>query len=441
MIRCRCGHVARATIALSLLALAGGPAAANMMLPSFADIVASPLFYSLWLVTIPVAALALLLVTLIEAVVVRGFFPGTRFRTLAGGLFLLNAGTSLAGLLMAPSPGLLPQGFLAAFAATVAAEALLFPLLPFARRLRFMHRIMASVAMNVPSYLVLGAALAFLTYGPHWSTRDPSLLQSAHGTLVSQKDFALRLDRRPLSETTPALPSRGQPIAVAGGGIALMHEDYIDLREPETDNASDAGRILFGRGKLLGVSPDLQKAAVSIDGQLRFVDRRGRLLPSPRNIYPEEPPVLFSRNGRYAALIATNESPHVMWREHQFCLLEGSHVELLSPSPKILSFAFSPVADELAWLTHDGVTILDCSSGKRRFIKMRNHSAYQGSIAWSPDGRLLACIAEFNPFLARAWFQTRANLISADGQRWYPLEVKLTYQWGLQPFLWTSRRL
>lgn len=431
----------RASVLCGAAAACSGPASANMMLPSIADMVASPGFYSLWVFAIPLTALILVLVALVEALVIRRRFPGTRFRMLVGGLFLLNAATSFAGLLMAPSAGRLVSGFLTAFTLTVAAEALLLPLLPFARHVPMLQKLTVSAAMNTASYLLLGAVLVGMTYGPGWKSRDASLLESAHGTLLSRAQYGLSLDERPLREKRPGLRTDGEPAETADGGIVILRDDYVERYRPVNMNGEEAQKIRFGPGKLLGVSPDLRRAAVAVEGYLRFVDRQGKPLPSPRELVADEAPVLLSRDGSFAALKAANLGVGATWRENKFCLVEGSRVEVLCPANRVLGFSLSPASDELAWMSRDGITILDCASGKRRFIARRNHSAYGGSIAWSPDGRLLACIAEFNPFLDRAWFETHANLMTADGRKWCPLDLKLDYQWGFQPLLWTSDRL
>lgn len=409
---------------LFLLLLIPTAAWANIYVPSFVEMVSSPLVWSIYVVTMIITLPVIVLIGYVETRAARKFIADGGFWTVFWQFCILNAITSLIRLPFT-GPRIVWPGLPVSYLLTIPAEALLIWLC-----LRKMLSVKSagaamviSARMNTASYALLGAAMLAMFYIPVIGVEHPEVGRRAAGRLViGPKSGARVLDLATRkfvvgSADSDAVAGRAECSAADGSGmVRVIAGEAVGIDKP-FDASIVRSRIADGQwvDTRIGQVRQVQAVeAVSGDGSLLVCKRAGKwiVLRSDGDLFAELPERLsaslssaeFSPDRRGLLVTTSWEVPaggatHSYDWEDVIFDLETRKTE---PLKGISHAVFSPDGSRLAWKGEGGIGIYELQHDSRRVIPIRGSIA--GSVAWSPDGRLIAYIGSVNTFTANNWW-------------------------------------
>lgn len=399
---------------LFLLVLIPTAAWADIYVPSFVEMVSSPLMWSIYVVTIVITVPVILLIGLVETLAVRKYIEKAAFRKVLVQICILNAITSLIRLpymgYRAVWPGL-PVSYLL----TIPIEAMLLWL--FLRKMLPVKSVGAalvlSARMNTASYALLAAIVLSIVYLPVVGQEHPGILCGASGRLVINPldEFrVLNVCQRKFvigrSGSTRRI-SRNLAKCCSQGPDGTVNR-VVAVEEVEVGKDYDVLVLSTRIGcaglteKMLHRVHDIQESeAVSRDGSLLVCKKAGKwvLYDTSKDKAAELPPALsdisaaaFSPDSRYlvARDLTHGQSFLINLRSMEVTKLGG-----------VWDASFSPTGPQLAWLDKGAITIYDYVRKTRRSIAVRGD--LHSRLAWSPDGRLLAAFGAANPLAVNRW--------------------------------------
>ena len=389
--------------------LAPTPAFANLYLPSFVQIVTNPLTWSLYVVTLVVTVPVILVVSTVEALILRRYAKGIGLRPLVlRYLAPLNAVTSLIGACMMPHGTEIWTGIPSAWALTAILEAVLmaarFRKVLGRRRPGEMLRI--SAAMNAGSYGLLAAVLAALIYLPTRPYEGSGIRSRAQGRLVL-----------PLGEDLGIIHPSGRPPGLRQVRLGIRVSDMVGTGENgllAVSNSGQAVRIALspqgcqdkalvlpdGVGAVTAVSPTGRMLCCDYRGKPAIIDARvPRLICRPRT-RPDwcafSPDDLTAAFGKFREVERGRELVPT-YTMHLVDLVSDKIREFRDAWPG----AFSPTAPLYAWARDGEAVIYNHATGTRRTVAVPG--TVESSLAWSPDGRYIAYAGHPNPFTHQHW--------------------------------------
>lgn len=410
---------------LFLLLLIPTAAWANIYVPSFVEMVSSPLVWSIYVVTMVITLPVIMLIGYVETRAVRMFVADGGFWKVFWQLCILNAITSLIRLPFT-GPRIVWPGLPVSYLLTIPAEALLIWL--FLRKLLSVKSagaaVVISARMNTASYALLGLAMLAMFYIPVIGVEHPEVGRRAAGRLViSPKSGARTIDLATRKFVVGSADSDaiGGPAECSaadgrGGMVRVIAGESAGIDKP-FDASIVRSRIVGGQwvDTRIGQVRKVQAVvAMSGDGSLLVCKRAGKwiVLRSDGNLFGELPERLsnlfsaaeFSPDRRNLLVTTSWEVPaggamHSYDWQDVIVDLETRKTERLDG---ISHAVFSPDGSRLAWKGEGGIGIYDLQQGSRRVIPIRGSIA--GSVAWSPDGRLIAYIGSVNTFTANNWW-------------------------------------
>ncbi|GEM_PF-5376232 len=315
---------------LFVLLLVPTAAWANIYVPSFVEVVSSPLMWSIYVVTMAITVPVILLISYVEARAVRKYIVDGTFRKVFAQLCVLNAITSLIRLPFMGRQVVWP-GLPVSYVLTIPAEALLVML--FLRKLLSVKSVgsalVISARMNTASYALLTVIILGMIYIPTIGAEHPEVGRDAVGLLVIGADTDCRVldlstrrfvvgsaQRHSVSERAECYASdaRGGMIWVVASESAGMNETY--------DVSIVSSRVANGRwvdtpiGKVTKVH---EVEAVSGDGSLLVCRRADKwlILRSSGETFAELPERLarsvssarFSPDCRHLLVTTSREAP------------------------------------------------------------------------------------------------------------------------------------
>jgi WD40 repeat protein len=209
---------------------------------------------------------------------------------------------------------------------------------------------------------------------------------------------------RPFRTNTSTYPGYSVPsfsISPDGRTLAVATVDgLVDLIDTETLRRTGGFKAFAGRPALaIEYAPDGRRLAVAGGGGVGLWDagsgeRLGPLLRRPRPVLekPNQVPALaVSQGGLLAAAGTGGQNAHTT-TPGAVRIWDLDELEPIRPPLRLpyraLGLAFSPDGSQLAIAGRDGVEVRDVASGER-LASLRSDDEV-GSVAFSPDGRLLA---------------------------------------------------
>lgn len=386
---------------------------ANIYVPSFVEMISSPLVWSIYVVTMVITLPVIVLIGYVETRAVKKHIADGVFRKVFWQFCVLNAITSLIRLPFT-GPGIVWPGLPVSYLLTIPVEALL--LWVFLRKLLSMKSagtaLAISARMNTASYALLGVAMLAMFYIPVIGVEHPEVGRRAAGRLViSPKSGARTIDLAAGkfvvgSADNHAIAGRAVCSAADGRGgmIRVIAGESAGIDKP-FDVSIVRSRIVGGQwvDAQIGQVRQVQAVvAVSGDGSLLVCKRAGKwiVLNSDGSLFVNLPESLSTYFSSAAEFSPDRRSLLVKIGGQD--VIVDLETRKTKPLKGISHAVFSPDGSRLAWKGGGGVGIYDRKGGTRRVIPIRGD--VDGSLAWSPDGRLIAYIGSVNTLTANNWW-------------------------------------
>lgn len=388
-------------VSVGLLCGAPWEACANMVVPSIVQVIAAPFPLSvLAFYYLPIACLVLLVVSLIEAAVVRKAAE-VPFRNLLVIVASINALTSAAGWLMGPDASNLWPGILWAYALTAVLEGGLLLLPGILRSRRLLKAFGLSFGMNAVTYVLIAAVLYPMLLGPYQRTRDQAILTRLSGRLVSD---------------------RGEGVVLSKGAASLSRRGMISpqLRQRQRSSVN-----------YIAISPDLTAGLVWRPSGTEVSEiASGRVIWRWSDPVDQLPPPCISDRGRVVAYrSAVNGAISVV----DTC---NHTVRALKDSAHVRALAVCADGSKLALCMNDSIALVDVATLRRTNLAMKQQAPFLSRAAWSPDGRYLSVAGSFNPYTASNLLSVDITVIDSRTREWARLPFRVGWEWTQAELVW-----
>ena len=444
-----------------------GAALGNVIIPSFVDMICAPLPEIIG--TIGLAAIvgvpSLVLVSLLEAVVVKRLSRAERLRRIFLWLLLGNTLSSIVGLFaeirLQNSIWPNPLGFVLAWLLSSLAES---PFVKWALKplsCRFSSALRFSLIANAASYAALLAVVLALTALPLYSPSRLGLRKELRGALfVYHNHHRLSVFSRLPSSRLDVITTDDDPYTrgfcgSATGGMFLLDQHSLAW---ELIRAGDRWSVTSSPTRLPGVL-----LCVGGDGKTLVCGTTNRVIVVggagvQRNIWIRQESVVIpvraalSYDGRYLAYTVQDlswlerdyrdafgrkfrtlaEAPPQFWQDYGDLILHDIDTDASSTVTRIHGnhFGFHPRSNLLAFVSYDAesqedlIEVLDIRSQKRHTVARETFLQTASNIAWSPDGKFLAWMQWHapNPFISRG-YDGSLWIAATDGQGRAPMPI------------------
>lgn len=471
-------------IAQSLVpSLMPAPLMGNAIGPSFVDFICAPLPAALIseFMAVAVALPILLAITTIESLVVNRLSKAKRFWQLFRWLFLANAISSLFGFVAdIRSPGSIYPVWWGFVAAGVLSAIIEFPFLwrPL-RRDGFRYRTVLkfSLAANAASYAFLAVVVLGFTAIPMYQTDPTNLRSELRGQIfVYHYHNSLTVlgglpSIRPVNLVTDA-----QPYTHGFFGSPLGRMFLIDgqLRAWELKQEDKQWRVASQPtelpGRLLTVGADGETLVCGTMHSILLVNRHGTITKTIATDDRVPMRAALSYDSRYLAYTVMDLDD---FNSHAIAAFGGTakgtrgtmrpsfvqeygtlrlldcttgrtsdlgqlHGGCMGFHPSMNRLAIAETIFDTTWIRT--VRIVDVETLSSNVIWTREFGQFNSNIAWSPDGRFLACLQWRGPhgFVSRG-YDASLWVITADGKRSAPLPAAFAQsKMGLWDVAWRN---
>jgi hypothetical protein len=446
-------------------------ASANVIMPSFVDMICAPLPSILGTMGLSavVGVPSLVLVALLEAAVVKRLAHAGRLKRIFWCLLLGNTFSSIFGLFteIRLHGSIWPNlfGFLLAWLLSAVVES------PFVRwalkpqACKFSEVLRYSLIANGASYTALLTVALALTAFPLYNIDPTGLRKELRGQLfVYHSHHRLSVLSHLPTSRMDAVTTDQEPYTSgfygSSTGRMFLKDKYSLAREltRSGDRWVVSPQPLLLPGTLLAVGSDGQTLVCGTTNRIVLVDNAGHqksvLLTEAPDVMPVRAALSsdnrylaytiqemwwFSRQDAYGVILAN--APPQFWQDYGDLFLRDlvGGTTLTVGRIQGNEFGFHPHDNRLAFKDLGGsIEILNVETGKRTMVASPKFAA--SNIAWSPDGKCLAWMQWHAPsiFISRG-YDGSLWVSSVDGNRQSPLPVVFPYTaLGMWNLAWRS---